>query len=398
MKANRTTGTTQQPARHRWASVAFIIALAVAVASHALWPWRAKAATTLDPTNPIALFQQEGGQSFTPGASLKLADTSKSDFIVLFAFDNDAAAGTDLDLIATFRVTAGVPVNADAGNRIAINDGISKAAIAACIVQNGVNGIGLYSSGSRFDSSSYPVFVPANWQTGPVTVRLRRMANGDAELIEVNGVAPSPRALLTADKAPANTRAGASVEFGSAGVEAECTVEYSEFRSEKIAQPATGALNFTQFRIRDTDSADRVRFRADYTLGAASNGVNPAAEPVTIKLSTPAGGQLYPSPDFNPLNGFNAQGRTPRRRWTLTDAERARSGIEQLIFDEDPNNSGGVSLRDFRATIPPGDYSVVNVEITIGTGATADRLTGAASLVEKPEGSGRWRLVSAPRE
>lgn len=398
MKANRTTGTTQQPARHRWASVAFIIALAVAVASHALWPWRAKAATTLDPTNPIALFQQEGGQIFTPGSALKLADTSKSDFIVLFAFDNDAAAGTDLDLIATFRVTAGVPVNADAGNRIAINDGISKSAIAACIVQNGVNGIGLYSSGSRFDSSSYPVFVPADWQAGPVTVRLRRMANGDAEIIEVNGVPPGPRALLTADKAPANTRAGASVEFGSAGVEAECTVEYSEFHSEKVAQPATGALNFTQFRVRDTDSADRLRFRADYALGATSNGINPAAEPVTIKLSTPSGEQFYPSPDFNPLSGFNAQGRTPRRRWTLADAERARSGIEQLVFDEDPNNSGGVSLRDFRAAIPPGDHSVVNVEITIGTGATADRLTGTASLVEKPEGSGRWRLASAPRE
>jgi len=101
-----------------------------------------------------------------------------------------------------------------------------------------------------------------------------------------------------------------------------------------------------------------------------------------------------PAPDFNPLNGFSAQGRTPGRRWTLTDAERARSGIEQLIFDEDPNNSGGVSLRDFRAAIPPGDYSVVNVEITIGTGATADRLTGAASLEEKSAGSGRWRLAS----
>jgi hypothetical protein len=353
------------------------------------------AATTLDPNNP-GLFQTEGTQLFTAGSVLKLTDTSKSDFILFFAFDNDAAAGTDLDLIAKFRVTAGVPVNADAGNRIAINDGVAKAAIAACIVQNGVNGIGLYSSGSRNDPSSYPVFVPADWQAGPVTVRLRRMASGDAELIEVNGVTPSPRALLTADKAPANTRAGASVEFGSASVEAECTVEYSEFRSEKVAQPATGTLNFTQFRIRDADSAHRVQFRADYTLGAASNGINPAAEPVTIKLSTPSGGQFHPSPDFNPLNGFSAQGRAPKRRWTLTDAERARGGIEQLIFDEDPNNSGGVSLRDFRAAIPPGDYSVVNVEITIGTGTTADRLTGTASLVEHSAGSGRWVIVAKP--
>ncbi|HKQ77712.1 MAG TPA: hypothetical protein VJ810_28710 [Blastocatellia bacterium] len=44
------------------------------------------------------------------------------------------------------------------------------------------------------------------------------------------------------------------------------------------------------------------------------------------------------------------------------------------VLDEDPNNSGGVSLRDFRAASPPGDYSVVNVEITIGTGATLANL------------------------
>jgi len=80
---------------------------------------------------------------------LKLNDTNKSDFIVFFAFDNDAAAGTVLDVLATFRVTAGVPVNADASNYVVINDGVAKSAIAACIVQNGVNGILLYSSGSR---------------------------------------------------------------------------------------------------------------------------------------------------------------------------------------------------------------------------------------------------------
>jgi hypothetical protein len=60
-----------------------------------------------------------------------------------------------------------------------------------------------------------------------------------------------------------------------------------------------------------------------------------------------AGGQFYPSPDFNPLNGFNVQCTAPNRRWTLTDAERARSGIEQLVFDEDPNNSGGRLMLTF---------------------------------------------------
>jgi len=34
----------------------------------------------------------------------------------------------------------------------------------------------------------------------------------------------------------------------------------------------------------------------------------------------------------------------------------------------------------------------VNLEITIGTGAFADKLTGTARLVEKAAVSGRWTL------
>ena len=393
MKAKRSIRTSHGFARTKWMSVALIVVVVAAVASPALWPRRVAAETTLDPNNPGGLFQTEGTQSFTTsGGVLKLADTSNSDFIVFFAFDADAEAGTDLDVIATFQVTTSAPVNADAGNRVVINDGVAKSAIAECIVQNGVNGIGLYSSGFRYDPSSYPVFVPANWQTGPVTIRLRRTASGDAEIVEVNGVTPSPRATLTADKAPANTRAGASVEFGSSSVEAACTVEYTAFRSEKVIQPQTGVLNFTQFRVRDSDSVDRIRFRADYALASNSDGINPAVEPVTVKLSTPWAGQFYPAPGFNPLNGFGVQRQPPKRRWTLTDAERARSGIEHLVFDEDPNKSGAISLRDFRTTIPPGDYSMVYVEITIGAGATADKLTGTVQLVEKRAGSCNWQL------
>jgi hypothetical protein len=235
------------------------------------------------------------------------------------------------------------------------------------------------------------VFVAVDWQTKQVTVRLRRHANGDAEIVEIDGIAPSPRALLPASECPPNTRSGGTSEFGCAGVEAQATVEYAAFRSERVVQPTQGTLNFTNFRLRDTDSVDRIRLRADYALGSGSDGINPAIEPVTIKLSTPWAGQFYPMPDFNPLNGFDMHRQAPNRRWVLTDAERARTGIEQLVFDEG-TNGGGISLRDFRATIPPGDYSMVNVDITIGTGATAERLTGNVQLVEKR--AGQWQLAA----
>jgi hypothetical protein len=356
-----------------------------------LWPWRVEAAILLNPQDP-SNFTQEGTQSFTPGTVLTLTDGSVSDFIAFFAPDGDASPGVAVDVVATFQVLSTAPVNADAGNRVVINDGQTRSAIAACIIKNGINGIGLLSQGSPTDPASYPVFVAVDWQAAPVTVRLRRTATGDAELVEVNGVAPSPRALLTFDKAPGVTRTFPSFEFGCASVEAKCTVAYSAFRSELVVNPVAGKLSVTHLRLRDSDSVDRIQIRADYTLGTGSNGINPAVEPVTIKLSTPAGGQFYPSPDFNPLNGFDVQGNVGKRRWKLNDAERLRTGIEQCHFDEDPNNSGGFFLRDFRTNLVDADFSTVNVEITVGTGAAEDKLTGTANLVERPFGSGKWRL------
>ncbi len=99
-----------------------------------------QAAITLDPTNP-ANFNSEGNQTITPGTVLTFTDQSVADFAVLFGNDADAVPGVDLDVIATFQILSTTPVNADVGNRIAINDGLNKATIAACIIQNGVKGI-----------------------------------------------------------------------------------------------------------------------------------------------------------------------------------------------------------------------------------------------------------------
>jgi hypothetical protein len=348
-------------------------------------------ANTLDPQNPTSNFTKEGGETHAPGAVLTLTDAASSEFVSFFASDTDASPGTEIDVITTFTITQTAPNNADAGNRIVINDGASRAAIAACIVKNGERGIGLLAQGAASDPASYPVFVAVDWQL-PTTLRLRRTASGDAELIEVNGVTPVPRAILTGTSCCGPTRGVPSVEFGARSVEAQCTVEYSAFKSEAAVVPVAGSLAFTRFRIKDADSADRIVFRADYTLGASSNGINPAGEPVSVKLSTPGGGQFYPAPDFNPVNGFTEQRQAPRRRWTVTDAERGRTGLEQLLFDEDPNNTGSVTLRDLRTDVPVGSYATVNVEITVGTGAAQDKLTGTVNLVERPAGSGRWRL------
>jgi hypothetical protein len=95
-----------------------------------LWLPAAYASTVLDPTNP-SNFKQDGGQTATPGSVLRLVDSSNGDIILLFAPDPDAAAGIELDVVARFQLINPIPANADAGNRVVINDGVTRSAIAA---------------------------------------------------------------------------------------------------------------------------------------------------------------------------------------------------------------------------------------------------------------------------
>jgi hypothetical protein len=72
-----------------------------------------------------------------------------------------------------------------------------------------------------------------------------------------------------------------------------------------------------------------------------------------------------------PLSGFDVRGRTPRRRWSLNAAERTRTGIERLDFDENPNQTDAIVLRDLRTSLPTIDYSTVTVILRSEVGHTA---------------------------
>lgn len=113
----------------------------------------------------------------------------------------------------------------------------------------------------------------------------------------------------------------------------------SALRSLRPPAGIQGALNFTRLRIRDTDSTDRLRFRTDFSLGAGTNGIDPAIEPVAIKLSTPAGPFYEQVP-----SGFTLEaGGGTRKRYALNATERARTGIERLEIKDEGNTSGSRS-------------------------------------------------------
>ena len=342
----------------------------------------------LDTNNPLANFTQEtatGQRIFPTPTVLIVQDLSGQDLNQLFANDPGAAAGTELDLVVTFDVSVFGQINADLGVRFVINDG-QKAAYLAAIIKDGVQGLGIAGDINFADPNNYPVFVPVNWGA-ETTVRFRRTATGEAEIMEVNGVAPNPRALYSG-VLPQGPRNFPTIEFGCSSIEAQATIDVQQLFSERPAAAVAGTIAPTHLRIRDTDSTDRLRFRADFTLGAGTNRIDPTTEPVKVTLATPLGGPFY----TQTLNGFDVHGKSPRRRWSLNDSEKARTGIERLDIDEDPGNSGALFLRDIRTDLGSQDFSTVTLEVLIGD----DRLTGRALLVEKPAGSGKWRLKNEP--
>jgi hypothetical protein len=327
-------------------------------------------AITLNPGD-ISSFTLRGNQPPTAGGTLIFDDEDPANISGLVATDPDAATGIELDLEATFQVSPIGPWGVDVGFQVAINDGPSnRCAIAACIVIQGVPHIALVGQGQRNLLTTYPAFIVAEWQASPLSIKLRRTAEGGAQLLEINGAPPSARVELLASQVATPGSGGGSsgttAELGCFSAPAIVAAEVQSFSTRRAAQPVQGALSFTRFRIRDAESGDALNFRADFQLGSDSNSIDPSTEPVTVRLSTTAG-TFY----SQTLDGFSVRGEAPRRRWTLNDAERARAGIETLIIEENPNNSGSIFLRDRSHDCGAGDFSAITAEIVIGGTAIA---------------------------
>ena len=79
--------------------------------------------------------------------------------------------------------------------------------------------------------------------------------------------------------------------------------------------------------------------------------------------------------------------RFSRDRYTHGMNERRRTGIEQFVIEERPNNAGEITMRDRRTDVGAGDFGRCECVIRIGD----DDLVGAGSLIEHPPGSDRWR-------
>ena len=236
-----------------------------------------------------SMWTVDGGQApiFAPTVVL-FADASAADISGLLVQSPYAAAGSAVDLVATLQVTPQVPNGVDAGFQLAINDGASaNSAVLACLLIGGVPHLGLVSNGNRDELGAYPAVVLADWITQPITARLRRTAEGGAELVEINAQALEPRPSLPPGWLAPPTRAGTTFEFGCFSGPAILNAQVTELYVETVA-PA--AIPFGRFQaradivLRSGANDDRFDVEALLAPGAGSDGFDPLTEAVTLRL------------------------------------------------------------------------------------------------------------------
>ena len=148
-----------------------------------------------------------------------------------------------------------------------------------------------------------------------------------------------------------------------------------------IAVAAGGLLAPRVSLAAETD--DIVKVQGRFLLAAAGTGIDPATQPVSLRLLVPPGARVYPSgTDFMPITGFvpTAGG------WALSRAEKTRTGLQAFdITRTDQPGGYTFNIVDTQTPVAARDYSVVVVELTIGD----DAGEAANTLVER---NSTWTL------
>jgi hypothetical protein len=156
------------------------------------------------------------------------------------------------------------------------------------------------------------------------------------------------------------------------------------FTFQPIAVPTTFTLSLSEIQLRAAGAPDKVQVQGTFQLAGASDGIDPAAQPVSLRLSTPAG-EFYPAlaSGLMPISGFDV---TPTG-WAISATEKRRTGIQSFVIDRTPTGFS-FSLVDTGTALPALDYTAVSVELVIGN----DAGSASASLRQWPASSGNWQL------
>ena len=331
-----------------------------------------------DPTR--AGWTKEGNGTFQVGTPLGVTDpsTAPGDFVNFFFSDPSLFSG-DIVLTPHFTIGAaglGVAPDGNTGIHVTISDGV-KMVRAYVFTNGGIFRVALALAGGGYSNG----FTLAG---STLDFTLIRSRNGNGTLSVSNpvvGGTPLAETILATDLADASRQGVMRLEFGSAPeVPASNAVNWDTLGLPRNVDFPIG-LTVDEMRLKD-DNNDKVRFRAAFTLGAGSDGINPVTEPITLMMSN-AIGQFYSA--NLPAGSFDLKRNDRPVRWALTDAARQSTGIERFDILLDKKE---IFFVDRRTTLPSGSFANVSLTLVIGN----DSGTGSVMLVEKPAGSGRWSL------
>ena len=283
---------------------------------------------------------------------------------------------TNVDIILGIDIGSVQTVGEDTGVHVSLNEGNSGAISgrdirAVCIRRGAERRLALALSGGTFSLG-----LPFNWAVEN-TFRVRRLLTGDG-VIEANGLIEIvPHALLAIAPTP--------VASFALGCFLDAAAALATFGPIGAAPPQVFPLTLTSSRCDlFPNAAEKVHFEGIFTLDAGSDGIDPAAEGVELRLFKPDGTRVYPvGIDTMPI-AFEASS----TGWTITPAEKNRTGIQAFTITgtADPMQFG-FKLVDTRSGLQASDYSNVQLKLDIGN----DSGSVAMNLVQSS--NGLWRLA-----
>lgn len=332
----------------------------------ALWrPRRAHAAgITLDPTvDPLLQgYETDSTGDYAPGTRLAINDSSTGNHRTFFVPAPEIATSSVAVDVTVSIATSGVTLaGVDTGVRAILSEGAGGVELAAALIER--------AGGDRrvafaLAANSFSQGLAFDW-TVEQTFRIER--NPDSATRAVLTVSGQPPEVLEGGDLPPSLRANPNFEFG-------CSLDPATAVALFGPIGLTGVFPLTitpAHAVLIPNRIQGVALDGAFLLDAASDGIDPVTDGVALELSTP-GGLFYPvGPDAMPVGM-----RTVPGGWSITDAERARTGIEFFLIRRtaDPMRFRYVLL-DGRSRLPAADYSQVRLDLAIGDDEGAADMT-----------------------
>lgn len=325
-------------------------------------------------------YETDGTQPYgidTVARRLAISDSSNNDFRSFRKSVPEIPDGEiNVDIIVSIDPTSVSTVGEDTGVHASLSEGtaaaISGRDIRAVCVRRGVE----RRLALKLSSGSFSLGLPYNWNIEG-TFRLRRLVTGDG-VIEANGLIEIvPHALLAVA-----TNAEPRFSFGCFLNEATSTAFFGPIGQ---ASPRIFAITLTTTRCDlFPNAAEKIHVEGTLALDAGSDGIDPAAEGVELRLFKPDGTRVYPvGIDTMPITFAPAA-----NGWEITAGEKNRTGIQAFTITgtADPRQFG-FKLVDTRSGLQASDYSNVRLKLDIGN----DSGSVAMNLVQSS--NGLWRLA-----